>query len=218
MLAIVDRLAKSDPSNAGWRRDSAVSNDKVGQALFDLGRMQEATISFDAAIQTGGKPVDIAEFYWRRALSKLYANDPVAASNDAAIALEQQPDYPYYAIWLHIARTRAGQNDADDFAANAMRIDHGKWPWAVVALFLGAMSADEVQAAAASEGVQSERIGQSCEANFFIAIYLIEKGAPTKARPLLRSAAEQCPHNFVQSFLAPVELQRLGNLAGAGPN
>jgi lipoprotein NlpI len=40
--------------------------------------------------------------------------------------------YPYYAIWLHVARARAGQNDADEIAANAKNIDRAKWPWLIV--------------------------------------------------------------------------------------
>ena len=36
-LAIRDRLAKSDPGNAGWQRDLSVSYDRVGDVLVAQG-------------------------------------------------------------------------------------------------------------------------------------------------------------------------------------
>ena len=41
-LAIADRLAKSDPGNAGWQRDVAVSHAKVADALKEMGNGAEA--------------------------------------------------------------------------------------------------------------------------------------------------------------------------------
>ena len=32
-LAIADRLAKADPRNAGWQRDLAISNERLGDVL-----------------------------------------------------------------------------------------------------------------------------------------------------------------------------------------
>jgi lipoprotein NlpI len=210
----VDRVAKSDPGNAGLRRDLSISNDKVGQALLDLGRVEESVSNFNAAIQIGNAP-DNSEFYWRRALAKLYMNDAAAAADDAATALKLRPAYPYYAIWLHVARARAGQNDADEIAANAKNIDRAQWPWPIVALLLGLMNPGEVQTAAAAAEQQSTRVAQSCEANFFIGVYQIEKGAQAEARPLFQSAVDHCPYHFVQYAAAKLELKRLDDPAGA---
>ncbi len=41
-LAIADRLAKSDPGNAGWQRDLSVSYNKVGDVLVAQGNLPEA--------------------------------------------------------------------------------------------------------------------------------------------------------------------------------
>jgi hypothetical protein len=35
---IFDRLAKSDPGNAGWQRDLAISNERLGDCLGDRAR------------------------------------------------------------------------------------------------------------------------------------------------------------------------------------
>jgi hypothetical protein len=38
-LAIADRLAKSDPGNAGWQRDLSVSYNKIGDVLVAQGNL-----------------------------------------------------------------------------------------------------------------------------------------------------------------------------------
>ncbi len=45
-LAIRDRLAKSDPGNAGWQRDLSVSYNKVGDVQVAQGDLPEALKSF----------------------------------------------------------------------------------------------------------------------------------------------------------------------------
>jgi predicted negative regulator of RcsB-dependent stress response len=45
-LAIMDRLAKSDPSNAGWQRDLSVSYNKIGDVLLAQGNVAEALASY----------------------------------------------------------------------------------------------------------------------------------------------------------------------------
>jgi hypothetical protein len=42
-LAIIDRLAKSDPGNTGWQRDLAVSNAKIGDTFKKMGNGVEAS-------------------------------------------------------------------------------------------------------------------------------------------------------------------------------
>src|SRR5664279_6658635 len=44
---------------------------------------------------------------------------------------------PYQAAWLHIARARAGENDAEELARNAGKIDLKQWPGTLIAFFLG---------------------------------------------------------------------------------
>jgi lipoprotein NlpI len=123
------------------------------------------------------------------------------------MAVKLEPD-PYHVIWLHIVRAGAGQSDADELAANAKQIDPSRWPWPVVALFLGSMNPLETRAAALSAG-------DSCEADFYIGAYQIEKGAPANARPLLQSAIDRCPRNFIEYPAAKLELMQLDNMAGA---
>jgi hypothetical protein len=41
-LAIADRLAQSDPGNAGWQRDLAFSNGRIADVLRKMGNRAEA--------------------------------------------------------------------------------------------------------------------------------------------------------------------------------
>jgi hypothetical protein len=43
-----DRLAKSDPGNAGWQRDLSVSYEKIGDVLVAQGNLPEALKSYAA--------------------------------------------------------------------------------------------------------------------------------------------------------------------------
>ena len=215
-FAIAERLAKSNPRNTGWQRDLALSYYNVGKVQFDLGRLDDALNNFNAAIQIGKAP-DNSYIYWQRAMAKLYTNDTAGAADDAAMALKLKPANSYYIVGLHVMRARAGQNDADEMAANAKNIDHSQWPWPIIALFLGSINPDAVQTAAASSDQESTRVGQSCEADFYIGLYRVEKGAQADARPLFQSALDHCPHGYGEYAAAKLELKRLDELAGAQP-
>ena len=45
-LAIIDRLAKSDPGNAGWQRDLSVSYEKIGDVQVAQGDLPGALKSY----------------------------------------------------------------------------------------------------------------------------------------------------------------------------
>ena len=49
-LAIRDRLAKSDPANAGWQRDLSVSYEKVGNVRVAQGNLPEALTPYQASL------------------------------------------------------------------------------------------------------------------------------------------------------------------------
>jgi tetratricopeptide (TPR) repeat protein len=49
-LAIRDRLAKADPSNAGWQRDLSISLGRVAEILLKLGQKVEARTLAERAL------------------------------------------------------------------------------------------------------------------------------------------------------------------------
>ena len=102
----------------------------------------------------------------------------------------------------------------------------------MVDFYLGRSSADGVRAAA-GQGDAKTRIGQQCEAEFYIAEFLLAQGANKidvgqikpdqpdtalpridpeavrQARPMLARAAEICPAGFTERVGALGELKRM---------
>ena len=95
------------------------------------------------------------------------------------------------------------------------RLPASQWPAPVVALYAGAMSADQILSAAASADFDRKRREQTCEADFFVGFYQAGIGAAAEARPLLQAAAQDCPNDFLERPAATLELQRLGDAAPA---
>ena len=73
-LAIRDRLAKSDPGNAGWQRDLSVSYNKVGDVQVAQGNLPAALTSYQAglAIIERLAKSDPGNAGWQRDLSVSY--------------------------------------------------------------------------------------------------------------------------------------------------
>ena len=73
-LAIRDRLAQSDPGNAGWQRDLSVSLDKVGDVQVAQGDLAGALKSYrdSLAIRDRLAQSDPGNAGWQRDLSVSY--------------------------------------------------------------------------------------------------------------------------------------------------
>jgi tetratricopeptide (TPR) repeat protein len=87
-LAITERLAKSDPDNAGWQRDLSVVDEKVGEVLVAQGHFDEALKNYrdDLAITERLAKSDPSNAGWQRDLSVVYGK----VAN--VLVAESQPD------------------------------------------------------------------------------------------------------------------------------
>ena len=70
-LAIADRLAKSDPGNAGWQFDLGISNERVGNVQIAQGDLSAALASYQArhAIISQLAKSDPGNARWQRDLA-----------------------------------------------------------------------------------------------------------------------------------------------------
>jgi tetratricopeptide (TPR) repeat protein len=88
---IADRLAKSDPGNAGWQSDLAVSYDRVGNVQVAQGNLPAALISYQTslAIRDRLAKSDPGNAGWQRDLSVSYikVGDVQLAQGDLPAAL-----------------------------------------------------------------------------------------------------------------------------------
>ncbi len=87
-----DRLAKSDPGNAGWQRDLSVSYDRVGDVLVAQGNLPEALKTFrdGLAIRDRLAKSDPGNAGWQRDLSVSYdrVGDVLVAQGNLPEALK----------------------------------------------------------------------------------------------------------------------------------
>ena len=71
---IADRLAKSDPGNAGWQRDLSVSYENVGDVQVAQGNLPAALASYQASLAISDRLAksDPGNAGWQRDLSVSY--------------------------------------------------------------------------------------------------------------------------------------------------
>ena len=173
------------------------------------GQYGRAIADYDNAIRLkGGDP----NVHGNRGLSKFALGQFTDAAVDFEQGVRSNPSNPYWPLWLHLARSRTGVNDADEFARNAARIDRGKWPGAVVALFLGQATPTQVREAAA-QGDAKVRRNQHCEAVFYTGEFELQRRDLRNATSFLRQAEELCPADFIQYAGITTELSRLPGAA-----
>ncbi|WP_035648292.1 lipopolysaccharide assembly protein LapB [Bradyrhizobium sp. ORS 285] len=104
------------------------------------------------------------------------------------IAIE--PGNAAAALWLDLARRRAGQ--ASELASHAKRLDMRQWPAPLVRLFLGQETVDGVLAAADGSGSALRRT-RRCEASFFAGELMLQQNREAEAIRLIDQALAGCP-------------------------
>ncbi|MGB6543637.1 MAG: tetratricopeptide repeat protein [Xanthobacteraceae bacterium] len=182
------------------------SYERRGQAYLYERNLASAIRDLDRAIDL--QPIE-DELYQYRGHTNLFLGRFGAAADDFVAAMKIDPQYPYYAIWLHMARVREGINDASELAVNANSYDHSQWPAPIFALFLGSMNLDALFAAAQTAGGTVPQQGQICEANFYAGFYQAAQGKRDEATRLFQAVGSNCPQGYIEYKLAPIELDRL---------
>ena len=192
-LADINEAIRLDPKYAG--------------AFQNRGDLQEAKGDFDAAIADYSEAIRIdprnPSGYRARGFANFYAAHYGAAITDLARAVADKPADAYPALWLYLARIRAGdQTAAAELAANARQLKPSEWPYAVVELYLGQRTAE---ATLSAPGKPDER----CEAQFYVGAWQLLRADRPAAIESLKTAVSTCPKDFVESTDAQAELKRL---------
>jgi len=146
------------------------------QAERDLNKI---IVYYNAAIRRDPKDDDA---YFHRGLANFYEGFLPLALADLRQASKLDPEYPYYALWLHILDKR--RNEAS------------RLPQAIAL-------------AAADDPDANTKKGQVCEANFYSGELALQQGVRQEAVRLFRLAAAGCPHDFVEGPAAYAELKAL---------
>jgi tetratricopeptide (TPR) repeat protein len=201
---------KNTPITLVYRAGSESAKGDYDRAIADYG----------AAIELVGKDakdagIDALDVYSERGYSQFIAGryGAAAADFDKALALgaaTRSGDVlwmPYQAAWLHIARARAGENDAEELARNAGKINVKQWPGTLVAYFLGQAKLDELTPPSSHGSMGHAR---ECGVAFFAGEQALAKKDNAAAAQQLTRARAACNIHTVYYLAAGVELKRLG--------
>lgn len=131
------------------------------------------------------------------------------AAADFAELQKLQPYDAYTAIWLYLARARAGaRNAASALSESVRRFKRHRWPAPIIALYTGKIDAKAAlkQAAGAAPIVKKR---QTCEANFYVGQWYLLKHQRGQARTLFHRAKDECQKGFVEYAGAVAALKRM---------
>ena len=184
------------------------------------GDYDRAVADFTAALDIVTKDpketrIEAVDIYSERGYVQFVAGRYAAAAGDfeKAVTLgspKRSGDVlwlPYQAAWLHIARARAGQNDAEELASNAGKINVKQWPGTLVAYFLGQAKLDELTPPSNHGSMGHAR---ECGLAFFAGEQMLGKNDKAEALKQLTRARAACNIHTVYYLAAGVELKRLG--------
>jgi len=83
---------------------------------------------------------------------------------------------------------------------------HAKWPAPIIDLHLYAATPDLVRAAGMSDEKAREQRARTCEINFYLGTFDLERGAVEEARQRMQTAAEVCLPDRIERAAAKAEL------------
>ena len=162
----------------------------VGRSIVyrQIGDYEKAIADDDTAI--AHSPGYVLAFT-NRGIANFYAGHFAAAARDFAKSHADDPGEPDFVLWLHLAHARAGQDDREELARNAEKIDRSQWAGAAVYFYLGQIKAEELPAAAASTNPALQR-QQGCEASFYLGEDALLAGRKEEARRFFHRVLDAC--------------------------
>ena len=183
---------------------------------FSRGQILRARGDFDAALADFNQELKVNPYkpqsflggiLLQRGVTYLKAGALPKALADLSRAAALDPQNTWTALWLDIADRLSNLPSRLGEASKA--IDGKLWPAAIVRLYLGQMTFEEVLAVAnASEGLAKREMVY--EANFFYGESLLIHGDKDGARRLFEAAAADCPTIPPDRWGAELELKALG--------
>jgi tetratricopeptide (TPR) repeat protein len=148
-FGVREELAALEPQETWWRIGAAIALIRLGELGDDPDPRFTRALAMLEDLDAAGKLPEqrklwlgrargkVALIHSRQARAALYAGHPGLALDEILGALKLDPSNAYSVLWLHIIRARKGDDDRDELATNAARLDSATWPWPVVALFNG---------------------------------------------------------------------------------
>jgi tetratricopeptide (TPR) repeat protein len=174
---------------------------------------KRASADLDKAIALD--PVEVRALTQRGRLAFTNGNYTAAAKDWAQAWRGNRGDLSipaaYLPIWIYMLEARGDNAMATSgFARRVKEIEAKVWPRPVASFYLGQLSVEELDAAAADND-------QKCEANFYVGEWYLLKGDVASARKRFEQALGRCPLNLIERNMAEIEAKRLPGQRRASP-
>jgi lipoprotein NlpI len=174
---------------------------------------KRASADLDQAIALD--PVEVRALTQRGRLAFTNGNYTAAAKDWAQAWRGNRGDLgipeAYLPIWIYMLEARDDSAEATSgFARRVKEIEAKVWPYPVASFYLGQVSVEELDAAAADND-------QKCEANFYVGEWHLLKGDVASARKRFEQAFGGCPLNLIERDMAEIEAKRLPGERGVSP-
>ena len=171
-----------------------------GAAYLAKGDYDRALQDLNEAIRLNPK---IQRAFLNRGMANVYAGHLSEAQQDLSQYFQMDPKDPYGAMWLYLARAKAGTDGKSELKTNTAALDLSKWPGPVIQLYLDQSTPEDVLRAAGNDG------DQRCEYSFYVGEYRALRGERPEALALFRTASDGCPKDFIEYVPAVIELNYL---------
>ena len=182
--------------------ENAPALNNRGNAYTKKGLFVLAMTDFNTALRLDP---EFALAYQNRANVHFYFGRYREAAKDYAVSSKLDPSDPFSAIWLFLARKRGAINGMGELERSVSAVNSDDWASSVVAMLLGKKEPDRFLAAAKREN----KIGEICEAHFYVGQLHLLNGDRSKAMKQFRRASGVCPVTYVEHTAAEMELEAL---------
>jgi tetratricopeptide (TPR) repeat protein len=177
-------------------------------AYIEKGDDDRGIADDDRALQLAGSDADRGAIYRQRGFANFDMGRYTQATREFVLATQVIPKNAYGALGLQLAHWKTRSSIPVAFAREGAGFDLQTWPGPIIGLVVGKATPDEVLARAVRSDTPEH--GNSCEASFYVAEYLLAHASRERARQLLRQAAISCPKGYFEYASARAELRKLG--------
>jgi lipoprotein NlpI len=238
LLSVIPAVAESDADPLGPALDEyrlgdyegavrealkvARENPEHAQAWFlcgmvryqELGDYPGAVACFDRVTrlveEDGVEFPEMRHVYRSRGMSRFQLGEFSGAEADLRRGIELQPDSVHAHLLWYLVANRAGVDGAKVLRSFAEAHDSVEWPHPLVALYLGEARAEDAVAAAMA-GEAEQRLGNLCEAHFYVAELRLLEGREDLAATHFESCVETGMQRYAEYRLAKRRLEKLAD-------
>lgn len=211
--AMKDRLGDLEGAMADSTRDLELSRPPTAsnysvRAWLRLRTHDWTGAAVDIAQALALAPDSENALKWRAVLAQ--ANGDFAAAADYTTLHQRAPEDRYIALWLGLARARAGEKHALEALGQSADTWQSGWPRTIAHFLAGRISPVVFEAAARSaDGVEDG--DQRCEYHFYSGMLSLIGEDPSAAKKSWERCVAADRPRFYETLLAEIELRRRSN-------